>query len=576
MTLASEAPVRPSNADNTLAVTQRPSPSTNASTWVARVSALLCVLIAAALWLGPALIREDLFTDDANQQVFWLYTYADPGLFPGDPSVEYYSSGTNAPIGYRAIYATLAPLADTLATAEWLSVPLLLAVAFFSARLGRAIVRESPYTELGGLTGVAIAMALLSHIDLLQPLASQRAFAPPLALMCLWALVSGHYAWVGVSWILSALLYPVILPVLGLSGGMVFLLDLGRDKKLPRGWLWNGVLGVAAVAIAFLSRGLADHLGPQVTYEQALQLPEFGPLGRQVLWGVGWHDYLFVHHRTGLGVAAPIVLAACIFALVAVALRRRSWIPPAVLVMGATGVALWAVARAILFTLYLPNRQSRWTVTAAAIALLTAGTVAMVAAFAEWVQQLSVYRNRVLPTGDARSATVALAMAIAPLIVAASLYPAFVTRWNWPDQKDLERAYAFLRTLPKDTLVAAHPDLADNVPIRARRSVLASTETSITFHRGYYAAYVPRLEAALDAAYATDWAALDARLRPYGVDVVLSRDTIFKNPRYYAPFDERVARLTRGVDPSTFVLRNPPAARLLFRSGDVVVVRVGS
>ena len=114
------------------------------------------------------------------------------------------------------------------------------------------------------------------------------------------------------------------------------------------------------------------------------------------------------------------------------------------------------------------------------------------------------------------------------------------------------------------------------MPLRARRSVLASTETALAFHLGYYSKYVPRIEASLDAAYATDWGALDARLRPYGVDVVLSRDAVFRNPGYYAPFDTRVTHLTDGVDPSTFVLRNPPADRLLFRSGDVVVVRVGS
>jgi hypothetical protein len=551
------------------------SPVASVSVWGARASAVTCVLVAAVLWLGPALLRDDLFADDANQHVFWLYTYADPGLFPNDPSVEYFSSGTNAPLGYRAIYATLARVIDPLVAAEWLSVVLLVATALFAALLGRAVVRGSTYTEIGGLAGTALAMALLSRIDMLPPMAFQRSFAMPLTLMCLWALVSRRYAWVGVSWILSALLYPVIVPVLGLAGGLALLLERGRERRMPEKWLWNGVLGIAAIAIVLLAEGVPDHIGPVTTYQEAMRLPEFGPGGRHMLWGAGWHDSVFLHHRTGIGVAAPILLRAGLFAAAAVALQRRRWIAPAALVMGVTGLAVWAVARATLFTLYLPNRHSRWTVTAATIALLTAGIVAIIAACSEWLERRRHSASRSIGTALPAAPSI-LAMVAAPAIVAASLYPASMERWNFPSQHDLERAYRFLQTLPNDTLVAAHPDLADNVPLRAKRSVLASAETALAFHRGYYSVYVPRLEASLDAAYAVDWAELDARLAPYGVDVVLSRDWVFRKPSYYAPFGTRVARLTSGVDPSHFILRNPPADRLLFRSGDVVVVRVGS
>ena len=557
-------------------MTRRPPLSVRVSARTARISTVVCVLLGAGLWLGPALLRDDLFADDAAQHIFWLYRYADPGLFPDDPSVEYLSSGSNAPIGYRALFATLAPLIDSLVAAEWLTVLILMATALFAALLGREAVRGSAYAEIGGLAGAAITMALLSRIDVLQPAAFQRSFAMPLTLACLWALVSQRYRWVGVSWILSALLYPVILPVLGLSGGVIFLLELVRDRRMPPKWIWNGVLGGTAIAIVLVALGTPDGTGPMVTYEQAMSLPEFGPRGRQALWGVGWHENVFWHYRTGIGVPARILAAACVAAAAAVALGRRRWIPPAALVMGATGLALWAAARATLFTLYLPNRHSRWSVTAAAVAMLTAGTVAIVAACVEWLERRSGHERGTATNAGRSGPLLTLAMVMAPLIVAAALYPEFVIRWNSPREHDLERAYAYLETLPKDTLVAAHPDVANNVPLRARRSVLASTETALAFHRGYYSKQVPRIEASLDAAYATDWAALDARLRPYGVDVVLSRDAVFRNPGYYPPFDTRVAQLTHGVDPSAFVLRNPPADRLLFRSGDVVVVRVGS
>jgi hypothetical protein len=414
-------------------------------------------------------------------------------------------------------------------------------------------------------------LALLSRIDLLPPMALQRAFAMPLTLMCLWALVARHYAWVGVSWVLAALLYPVIVPVLGLAAGFVFLRDLARDRAMPPKWIMNAVLGAAAVAIVLLDIGMREGVGPMVTYEQAREMPEFGPRGRQKLFGQGWHDNIFLHHRTGIGISAKVLIGAGFAALAVVVLRRRGWVPLPVIVMALTGLALWGIARLPLFDLYLPNRHSRWTVAAAVIVVLGVGAVAVFARVVEWLESRgSATRTRTLPY----AVNVAMVAGIAPLFVAAALYPAAARAWHTPVDADLERAYAFLATLPKDTLVAAHPNLANYVPLRAQRAVLASTEASVAFVVGYYARYAPRIEASLDAAYATDWDALDARLAPYGVDVVLSDAGMLDRTDYNEPFAARVAKLTDGNAPASFVLRDPPPDRVLFRSGDTVVVEV--
>ncbi|HMF28739.1 MAG TPA: hypothetical protein VKE42_08210, partial [Candidatus Cybelea sp.] len=55
-----------------------------------RAAAAVALAIAAALWVGPSLLRADLFEDDARQHVWWLYRYADPALFRGDVMVDYF------------------------------------------------------------------------------------------------------------------------------------------------------------------------------------------------------------------------------------------------------------------------------------------------------------------------------------------------------------------------------------------------------------------------------------------------------------------------------------------------------
>jgi hypothetical protein len=136
----------------------------------------------------------------------------------------------------------------------------------------------------------------------------------------------------------------------------------------------------------------------------------------------------------------------------------------------------------------------------------------------------------------------------------------------------MERAYEFLSSLPKDALIAAHPDLADDVPLRTRHSVLVSTEESIAFMQGYYRRLVPRIEASLRAAYATSWEELQTALEPYDVDVVLTAPMVWNETSYYAPFDRLVQQLLQRGKHEGFVLRAPPE-RVLFRSGDVYRAR---
>jgi hypothetical protein len=144
-----------------------------------------------------------------------------------------------------------------------------------------------------------------------------------------------------------------------------------------------------------------------------------------------------------------------------------------------------------------------------------------------------------------------------------------------PVDRDLENIYAFISQLPKDTLVAAHPTLADDIPLRKRRSVLTSTETSMPWLRGYYAIVKPRVEASLRAAYATDVAELDSELAPYGVGVFVTGPMVWNETKYLEPYDSEFFQdlLARGRDKG-FALREPPPDRVLYRSGDYYVLSV--
>ena len=525
-----------------------------------RFSAAAAVVIATALWMGPFVVRRDLFVGDAAHHVFWFYRFKDPSLFPGDLSVEYFS--WRAPWGYRALYAVLARVVDALFAAEVVSVLLLIVSGVLAWHLGKSLVSE--HRALAGLFACASMLVLLRVGRLLPALGLQQAFALPITLLCLWALVARRYVWVGVSWLAAALFYPVILPGLGITGCGVMLAELVRNRRLPPAWHWNAALGCVSLGLVLLGPAVPDSIGPVMTYEQARSMPEFGLHGRQKLFGDTWLKNWFTNGRTGLGWSPLQLLPIGVAVLVVVLSGRRALIPGPAWALLLTGASLWVAARGLLFHLYLPERHFRWSMGAFAIVALTAAGLTMVS---------TVFR-RTGPSPRAWDRSNWVMALAAPLVVLCVLLPPASRVWRSAVDVDLERAYAFLWSLPSDALVAAHPDLADYVPLRARRSVLASTEGASAGALGYYAWVRPRIEASLRAAYATSWRGLDSVLTPYDVDVVLTGPSVWSRQYYYAPYDELVRDLMARGKQEGLVLANPSGSRVLFRSGEVRVVRV--
>lgn len=527
-----------------------------------RWSAVICGLVAAVLWVGPYLIRSDLYADDAAQHLFWMYRFVDPKLFPNDLSVLYFGDSSAAPWGYQGLYYLLSRFMDLQTASESVAFVLVLLSAWLAWKLGMASGDELP--ELRGLFAVTAVLVLI-HIkltDLLTPLGLQRSFALMLTLLCLWGLVAGRYIWVGVSWLLAALFYPVTLVVLGLTGGIVFLFDIVRERRLPSAGLWNIALGVVAVVIALINVDTPPGIGPTITGDEAQHMVEYFPGGRLPMFGMDPVATWFADHHIALGWPRRVVFLLGLAVAVVLVFARHS-IPAAGWTMVVVGLSVWFISRQVLFQLYLPNRHSRWTL----------GCFAVLAFSAAAYFVFNRVRRK-LKDGGARRASEWVAALGSIALVTAFLLPIAREVYARPVDQDMQRAYDFIATLPRDTLVAAHPDLADFVPLRSRRSVLVSTEISLPFMAGYYNQLKPRIEASLRAAYATSMQEMDGALAEYGADVVLTDASVWEKPDYFAPFDALTRSLRERGDRLGYVLRSPPAERVLFHSGNIYVVRV--
>ena len=267
-----------------------------------------------------------------------------------------------------------------------------------------------------------------------------------------------------------------------------------RDRKLPRGWAAVMLLGIVAVLLmvwAYRSDDGAD-FGPKITRDEAPAMPEFGPEDDR-------RSSSTTPSRSG---SAAVERASAVpdrgrdraLGLATLAWRRPRWWPPALWAVLAASIVAFVLAHATLFTLHMPNR---YVAVPLPIVLSLGGAILVDRALEATRTRRRAHAGRA-PTERSSGA---------PRRRHATRGIAQLERQARDgDPRGLVATIAFLQTLPKSTLVAAHPIDADPIPMRARRSVLASYETAIPYWLGYYDEEKRRLVASLDACYASSWA----------------------------------------------------------------------
>jgi hypothetical protein len=236
-----------------------------------------------------------------------------------------------------------------------------------------------------------------------------------------------------------------------------------------------------------------------------------------------------------------------------------------------TSLGCFALAHVTLFALHLPNRYVVYTLPLFGLMWAAAVVPRLFTVLMPVTKHVPVLASLRCPP---------LWLALSGLLVvgtAVDAHRAITTELRRLPPPGQEAAYAFLATLPKTTLVAAHPLDASHVPLRSQRRVLAAMETALPYYTGYYRFVAERLRAALAATYAVHMAEVDALYEQYGVDVFLVNRQRYTAPgwRYDAPFQEAVRdQIQQGLQQG-FSLLAPPPERRLFCAGEYCVIRLG-
>ena len=243
------------------------------------------VLGALGIVHGPTLaehiargVNPNVFNDDARQQIYPFFRYADSSLFPNDYVGDYYLDCL--PIGFRALYTLSAPLIDPAVSSKVVGY---LALLITIAGLGVAANR------LGGKVAAWAAMSLALGAGLyLDRMGGglPRAFGFPILAWALAALTYGRTKWLAALVWLGACFYPVAGVIVGLATAFSLLALPERDRGDAQGWRLGRRLGflalVAGVSVLLLLPTIitSSKYAPVISASDTTEYPEAGPGGR--------------------------------------------------------------------------------------------------------------------------------------------------------------------------------------------------------------------------------------------------------------------------------------------------------
>jgi len=138
--------------------------------------------------------------------------------------------------------------------------------------------------------------------------------------------------------------------------------------------------------------------------------------------------------------------------------------------------------------------------------------------------------------------------------------------------------YNFLSKLPKDILIACHPNIADNIPIFAQRAVLVNEETATPEHLNLYPFLKERIYDFFNAYYSSSQNGIREFCKKYNISQLIidkkhfSPDYLKKGKFYLEPFNDYIKNLVKNRD--SFVLMSIPEEKKVFKEGDIFVLTV--
>ena len=277
--------------------------------------------------------------------------FQDGALFQDDLTNALLETGY-IPHGFRALYWLLSNAIDPVRAAELMPLVLVPLSAWLLFRIVRVHTAWWPAAWLG-------AILYLLPLDILRFSGGhQRAFFHPIVLLTVYLLLRRRVAVAALVPPLGVLFYP--------SGALVALgiLAISSLNRERRRWLdvdralWTAASTALVAAAALVPAWIAGYSPEIITRAEAEQYPDFGLGSKVSYFGEPKLDYLS-DNLSGFNLQwSGGVLVCAALVLLAVRPRNARLLRTEVRALVGASLLLWALAQAVLFHLYLPQRYT--------------------------------------------------------------------------------------------------------------------------------------------------------------------------------------------------------------------------
>lgn len=537
------------------------TPTDKASTLPTRFWFSLSLTFAAIyglLALKQAFAGDYVLQDDARQHVFWMQRFLDPTLFPQDIIADYFQSV--APAGYTALYWFGAKVGLYPMLFHKL-LPMVLGLITTAYCFGISL-QVLPIPATAFISSLLLNQNLWMKDDLVS--ATPRAFLYPFLAAFLYYLLRRSLLPCLAAIALQGLFYPqsmllsaavLVVRLVRWHDGKLGLSQDRQDYRFCAAGL--GVTLIVLLPFALQSSEFGDVISPA----EAKQLPEFLENGRTRFFINDPWEFWLSGERTGifpnlllpplmpLGLLLPWQLRQVArFPLVQQVSQQAAILLQTLL----ASLGMFALAHLLLFKLQYPSRYTQHSlriVMAIAAAIAITAIVDSLLRWAEQQTQGNASRRRWIALG--------LTGAIAGLLI---FYPSIEDDFPLAKYKQGEQAalYEFFQQQPKNIMIGSISEEASFLPSFSQRSILASREYGIAFHKDYYFSFRQRTIEMIQAQYSPRLSEIQALIQKYGVDFWLLDPGAF-TPKYLAEYrwlqqfdvtDEARSRLEQGTVPA--------------------------
>lgn len=481
------APKDPSNLEHLI-----PAPMLTALVF------LIGVLVAT-FFVWPKIVNPYIVEEDSFQHTWWTATFHDPELFQNSFYLPYAKSLSTP--GLSALYWVGTYFTTPYAFGNILTILLYGITGMFIFLAVRNVVAPS----------IALMVALLFYVHggQISPMQGglHRAFAMPTLAWFLYIITAERYRQFGWSLGVQFLFYPIAALIsLGYAGLAAFFRLINLKRMMSDRWFWASMLIFIVCVITTVQMKKAntpDDLGPKVTGAEMMESRAFMedagrheyfpiPSTRDFIWEFGFRD------STLMAIYVILFPFSLIFAwLRGFRVERLLGILASVFF---SSIILFILSQILFFKLYIPDRYMEYSMPL--VISIMAGIGAAV----------PLYFVR----------TPAMKVVLVLLIAGYSLFN-FRAEIPSYEFKYSDELFAFLKSTPKDTLIASDPNFADQAGGLSFRSTYVKFELAHCWYKDFWAENDRRALELYKALYATDFDDVLAFMEKEGVDYLVVR-----------------------------------------------------